>query len=310
MQNPVISVVTAVYNSAGYLEEFLSKCTAALKDTNCERFEIIFVNDGSPDNSLEKLFELKKSYPHIIIIDLSRNFGHHYALFAGISAAKGDYVFLIDCDLETSPDVLPGFLDEIKRTGDDVVYGYQEQRKGGAFEKISGNLFWKIFNLLSETKVSKNILTERILSRKYVDSLLEMGDKNLFLAGMMNWLGYDQRGIPVKKIKREGRSNYSFMKKISLAVNSVTSFSPAPLKGIFYMGLVITLFSLSFAGYIVINKILFPDEISLGWTSILASISFSLGIITLCLGIIGIYLSKIFSQVQNRPLYFIKDIHR
>ena len=231
-------------------------------------------------------------------------------MFAGISAAKGDYVFLIDCDLETSPGVLPGFLAEIQKTGDDVVYGFQEQRKGGLFEKVSGNLFWKIFNMLSETKVSKNILTERILSRKYVDSLLEMGDKNLFLAGMMNWLGYDQRGIPVKKIKREGRSNYSFMKKISLAVNSVTSFSPAPLKGIFYMGLVITLFSLSFAGYIVINKILFPDEISLGWTSILASISFSLGIITLCLGIIGIYLSKIFSQVQNRPLYFIKDIHR
>ena len=126
----------------------------------------------------------------------------------------------------------------------------------------------------------------------------------------MNWLGYDQRGIPVKKIKREGRSNYSFMKKISLAVNSVTSFSPAPLKGIFYMGLVITLFSLSFAGYIVINKILFPDEISLGWTSILASISFSLGIITLCLGIIGIYLSKIFSQVQGRPLYLIKNIYQ
>lgn len=164
--------------------------------------------------------------------------------------------------------------------------------------------------MLSETKVSKNILTERILTRKYVNSLLEMGDKNLFLAGMLNWLGYNQRGIPVKKIKREGRSNYSLMKKISLAVNSVTSFSPAPLKGIFYMGLVITIFSLTFAGYIIVNKILFPNEISLGWTSILASISFSLGIITLCLGVIGIYLSKIFSQVQNRPLYFIKDIHR
>ncbi|MEO8512342.1 MAG: glycosyltransferase family 2 protein [Ignavibacteria bacterium] len=305
-----MSVVTAVYNSAGYLEEFLSKCTAALQKTGCKEFEIICVNDGSPDNSLEKLIALKKTYPSLVIVDLSRNFGHHYALFAGISVAKGDYVFLIDCDLEISPDVVLDFLAEIQKTGEDVVYGYQEKRKGGIFEKVSGDIFWKIFNMLSETKVSKNILTERILSRKYVDSFLKMGDKNLFLAGMLNWPGYDQRGIPVKKIRREGRSNYSFMKKISLAVNSITSFSPAPLKGIFYMGLIITIFSLTFAGYIVINKILFPNEISLGWTSILASISFSLGIITLCLGVIGIYLSKIFSQVQNRPLYFIKDIHR
>ncbi len=281
-----------------------------MQSSGCSEYEIICVNDGSPDNSLQKLFELKKTYPQLVIIDLSRNFGHHYALFAGISSAKGDYVFLIDCDLEINPEIVLDFIGEIQKTGEDVIYGYQEKRKGGIFEKVSGDLFWKLFNTLSETKVSKNILTERILSRKYVNSLLEMGDKNLFLAGMMNWLGYNQRGIPVKKIRREGRSNYSLMKKISLAVNSITSFSPAPLKGIFYMGLVITLFSLTFAGYIIINKILFPNEISLGWTSILASISFSLGIITLSLGVIGIYLSKIFSQVQNRPLFLIKNIYR
>jgi putative glycosyltransferase len=305
-----ISLVTAIYNSASYLEEFIPECIEVFRQLNCTNFEIICVNDGSPDDSLSKLLEMKKKYPQIIIIDLSRNFGHHYALFAGITASAGDFVFLSDCDLETHPNVLVDFYREIRDSAYDVVYGYQEQRKGGLFEKLSGGIFWKLFNLLSETKVSRNILTERILTRKYADSLIRLGDKNLFLAGMMNWLGYDQKGIPVKKIRREGRSNYSLRKKISMAVNSITSFSPAPLKVIFYMGLMITLFSLSFAIYLIIRKILFPQEIFLGWTSILASISFSLGIITLCLGVIGIYLSKIFTQVQNRPLYFIKNIFR
>ncbi len=309
-QNPKISIVTAVYNSCNYLDEFLARTAEALAGMNCSVYEIICVNDGSPDNSLDKLFELKKKYPNLIIIDLSRNFGHHYALFAGVAASTGEYVFLIDCDLEIDPGVIKDFYKEIQNTSHDVVYGYQEHRKGGLFEKISGGLFWSIFNLLSETKVSRNVLTERILSRKYADSLVQMGDKNLFLAGMMNWMGYDQKGIPVKKIKREGRSNYSLGRKISLAVNSITSFSPAPLKGIFYAGLIITLLSLSFAAYLILRKILFPGELFLGWTSILVSISFSLGIITLCLGIIGIYLSKIFSQVQNRPLYFVKDIFK
>jgi putative glycosyltransferase len=303
-----ISLVTAIYNSAAYLEEFIPECIGVFNQIHCTNFEIICVNDGSPDKSLLKLLELKKKYPQMIIIDLSRNFGHHYALFAGVAASTGDYVFLSDCDLETHPGVLVDFYKEIQNSPFEVVYGYQEERKGGIFERVSGGIFWKLFNLLSETKVSRNILTERILTRKYVDSLVQLGDKNLFLAGMMNWLGYDQKGIPVKKIKREGRSNYSLRKKISLAVNSITSFSPAPLKMIFYLGLLITLLSLSFAVYLVIRKILYPAEIFLGWTSILASISFSLGMITLCLGVIGI-LSDI-TQVQNKYLYFVKNIFR
>ncbi len=306
---PAISIITAIYNSSSYLEEFFAGCSNAMKNLGCTDYEIVCVNDGSPDNSLEKILELKKTYPAIVVVDLSRNFGHHYAVFAGLAASRGNYAFLIDCDLEVNPEVVIDFYNEIKDSSYDVVYGYQERRKGGFFERVSGSIFWSVFNALSETKVSKNILTERILTRKYVDSIIRMGDKNLFLAGMMNWMGFDQKGIPLKKIKREGRSNYSLGKKIAMAVNSVTSFSPAPLKGIFYIGLLITLFSLSFALYIVVKKILFPEEVFLGWTSILASISFSLGIIMLCLGIIGIYLSKIFSQVQNRPLYFIKKIY-
>lgn len=305
----MISIVTAIYNSFNYLDEFLAGCTEAMSEINCTAYEIICVNDGSPDNSLEKLIELKKQYPSLVIIDLSRNFGHHYALFAGIASSRGEYIFLIDCDLEVSPKVVKDFYNEIKNSNHDVVYGYQEYRKGGFFEKVSGEIFWTLFNLLSETRVSRNVLTERILSRQYADSLIQMGDKNLFLAGMMNWMGYNQSGIPVKKIKREGRSNYSLGKKISLAVNSITSFSPAPLKGIFYAGLLITILTLLFAAYLVIRKLIYPEEVFLGWTSILVSISFSLGVITLCLGIIGIYLSKIFSQVQNRPHYFIKKTY-
>jgi putative glycosyltransferase len=305
-----ISIVTAIYNSSSYLKEFLLQCVNALKEINCINYEIICVNDGSPDDSIEILIELRKTYPELLIVDLSRNFGHHYALFAGIAVSTGDYVFLIDCDLEINPRVLKDFYHEVLGSEYDVVFGYQERRKGGLIEKLTGNIFWTLFNIISETKVSKNVLTERILTRKYVDSLLRLGDKNLFLAGMMNWMGFNQKEIPIKKIRRYGKSNYSLSKKISLAVNSITSFSPAPLKIIFYLGLIITFFSLSFAIYLIALKILYTDKVFLGWTSIVALISFSLGIITLCLGIIGIYLSKIFTQVQNRPLYLIKKIYR
>jgi len=308
--NIKISIVTAIYNSSEFLDDFIPECIDAMKSVNCSNFEIICVNDASPDDSLPKLLELKRKYPEIYIIDFARNFGHHYALFAGIMASSGQYTFLIDCDLEIRPRILADFYKEIENTDLDVVFGYQENRKGGFFEKISGSIFWRLFNSLSETKVHKNILTERILSRKYVDSLVSMGDKNLFLAGMMDWIGFNQKGIPVKKTTRKGRSNYSFLKKITLAVNSITSFSPAPLKIIFYFGMMVTFLSISFTCYLVLRKILYPELIFLGWTSILASISISLGIITLCLGIIGIYLSKMFKQVQNRPLYIVKNTYK
>ena len=304
------SVVTTLYRSKIFLEQFLSEIQLALKQIQCENYELIFVNDGSPDDSLTFLIEKKKVIKEITIIDLSRNFGHHYAIQAGLNFAKGDYIFLIDNDLETPPSVLIEFYNEIKNDNSiDVVYGYQEVRKGNLIEKYTGSIFWVLINKLSDTKIPHNILTERLMTKEYVDALLRMQDANLFLGGMMHWVGFNQKGIAVKKGQREGQGTYSLKRRAELMLQAITSFSGKPLEWLFYFGLIISFGSVLFIIYLSIRKIIQQDEVELGWTSIVAINVLILGVISTFLGIIGIYIYKIFKQVQGRPNAIIKKIY-
>lgn len=305
-----LSIVSTLYLSKPFLEEFLQEIKKAIELLKIKNYEIVFVNDGSPDDSLEFLLSKKKEYPEIKIIDLSRNFGHHYAIQAGLENTSGEYVFLIDNDLEVHPNFIIQCFDTIlKNNSIDVVYGYQEKRKGSFVENIGGKIFWWGINQFSETRTPYNLLTERLMKRKYVDSLLKLGDVNLFLGGMMSWVGFNQLGIPVKKGLREGKSTYSTKKRMELMISAITSFSGKPLEYLFYFGISIT--SLSFIGLIalLINKIIFNDSIQLGWTSLIIVNVMILGIISMFLGIVGVYLFKIFRQVQNRPNFIIKNIY-
>jgi putative glycosyltransferase len=306
---PALSIVSTLYNSRRFLDEFLRDCLEALAEAGCKKYEIVLVNDGSPDDSLGHALSLKRDIPELVIVDLSRNFGHHQALQAGIQHARGELVFIIDSDLEVAPAVLPDFLRRQRESGADLVYGYQESRMGGWFERISGALFWKGFNWMSETKIPENILTAQIMTRRFLDGLLQMGDRNLFLVGMLTWTGFDQIGIPVAKKRREGLSNYSLSKRLRLTINAVSSFSSQPLIWLFNVGVTITVLSIGFAAYLVVRKLLFNDAL-LGFTSMMAMMALSLGIMTTGLGTLGIYLGRIFRQVQNRPNYIVKDIYR
>lgn len=306
---PRVSIVTTMYRSLPFLERFLAECLEALAKSNCNDFEILLVNDGSPDESLAYAVSRRKDIPELVVVDLSRNFGHHYAMQAGISHARGELIFIIDCDLEVSPSVLPDFIDKLTTSGSDMVYGYQEARKGGIFEKASGGFFYKAFNFLSDIKIPENVATERVMTRRYVQALLQLGDRNLFLGGMMSWTGFQQLGLPVTKKQREGRSSYTLLGRIHLMVNAVSSFSAQPLVWMFNIGLTITTLSFLYVFYLVARKILFADSL-LGFTSMVALTTLSLGIMTTALGVIGIYLGKVFTQVQNRPTYIVKDVHR
>ena len=306
---PAISIVATMYKSRGFLERFLSECLQALEKIKCTSFEIILVNDGSPDDSVTYAIERRRDIPQLVVIDLSRNFGHHYAMQAGLSNARGDYIFLIDCDLEVSPLTLPEFKEKLDLSGCDMVYGYQEVRKGGIFEKASGGFFYKTFNFLSDIKIPENIATERIMTRRYVQALLQLGDRNLFLGGMMSWTGFKQLGLPLKKTQRKGASSYTLLKRINLMVNAVSSFSSQPLVWLFNAGLIITFSSFSYVFYLIIRKIFFDDAL-VGFTSVMALTTLSLGIMTTGLGLIGIYLGKVYNQVQSRPTYIIKDIYK
>jgi putative glycosyltransferase len=162
-----LSVVTTLYKSKNFLEIFLKEISSAIETLAIENFELVFVNDGSPDDSVAYLLERKKDISQIKIIDLSRNFGHHYAIQAGLNYASGEYVFLIDNDLETPPSILVDFFNEIKKDNTlDVVYGYQEARKGNFIEKKTGSVFWVLINKLSDTKIPHNILTERLITKQ------------------------------------------------------------------------------------------------------------------------------------------------
>ncbi len=305
-----ISIVSTLYKSEKYLDEFIKECLSALQTIECNDFEFVFVNDGSPDQSVHRLLEIKKSIRTLKIIDLSRNFGHHYAIQAGLQHAKGDYILLIDNDLETHPKVLISFYDEIRKNPDlDMVYGYQESRKGGFFEKHFGSLFYKVFNWFSEIKIPENILTERLMSKKYVQELSSLPDKNIFFAGLMQWVGFNQLGIPIRKESRKGASTYTFKKKINLMINAITSFTAYPLKILFNLGILISMGSVVTALILIIRKIIYPEQILSGYTSLAVVILLSTGLILTAIGVLGIYLEKIFNQVKSRPTFIIKKIH-
>ena len=305
-----LSVVTTLYKSKPFLETFLKEIIANIQIIKINDFELVFVNDGSPDDSVEYLLERKKEIPEIKIIDLSRNFGHHYAIQAGLNFASGEYVFLIDNDLETPPSVLVDYYNEIIIDKNlDVVYGYQEARKGNFIEKNAGSVFWVLINKLSDTKIPHNILTERLMTKQYVNELLRLQDANLFMGGMMYWVGFNQKGIPVKKGQRDGASTYSIKRRAELMLQAITSFSGKPLEWLFYIGISISFFSFLFLIYLATQKIIHQDEVQLGWTSIVAINVLILGIISTFLGLIGIYIYKIFRQVQGRPNVIIKKIY-
>ncbi|HMU04385.1 MAG TPA: glycosyltransferase family 2 protein [Saprospiraceae bacterium] len=305
-----LSVVSSLYKSKVFLDKFLEEIIKAIEYLKIEDYEIIFVNDGSPDDSMEYLLLKKKTIPQITIIDLSRNFGHYNALQIGLKYTKADYVFLIDNDLETPPSFLIECFEALRKDDSlDVVYGYQMKRKGKFVESVGGGLFWWAFNKLSDVEIPRNLLTERLMKKRFVENFLSLGDSNLFILGMFHWTGFNQLGLPVKKGLREGKSTYSLRKRYDLMLQAITSFTGKPLEYLFYSGLLITIASIFISVFLIIQKIIYGDEIQLGWTSIVVINIFILGIISTFLGLIGIYLFKIFRQVQNRPNAIINKIY-
>jgi putative glycosyltransferase len=306
---PALSIVSTMYCSREFLGRFLDECAAAAEQTQGGSWEVVLVNDGSPDDSLSYALERRTADSRIVVVDLSRNFGHHHAMHAGLRHSRGDMIFLIDCDLEVRPAVLAEFVAKQRSSGADLVFGYQDARKGQWFEQWSGALFWRGLNALSEVPIPENMLTERLMTRRFVESLMQLGDYNLFLGGMMSWTGFVQVGIPLVKTQRQGRGTYTLLRRLRLMVTAVSSFSSRPLTWVFNVGLLVTALSFAYVLYLVVRKLVFDDAL-LGFTSLMGLMAMSLGIMTTALGVVGIYLGKVFNQVQNRPSYIVRDVHR
>lgn len=302
-----LSIVTTIYNSKNYIVEFYQRAKAeAEKITNA--YEIIFVNDGSPDDSLIELINLHKQDPHVVVIDLARNHGHHRAMMIGLTHAQGKHVFLIDSDLEENPELLGDFYPKMINSDYDVIYGLQEKRKGNVFEACSGKMFYKVINFLSQQKIPESPITARLMTKNYVSSLVSHQEKEMFILDLFANTGYKQLGITVIK-KSKGSSTYTFRKKMILVFNAVTSMSDFPLKFIFYSGLVISFLALLAIFYVFVHTLIAKTHVS-GWASLILSLWFIGGLNIFFIGIIGIYLSKIFIETKNRPYSVIKAIHK
>lgn len=302
-----LSVVATLYQSARYIEEFYRRATDSARELVGEDYEIILVNDGSPDNSLDMAIQLSEDDSHVVVVDLSRNFGHHKAMLAGLAHAKGERTFLIDSDLEEEPEWLLQYSQQLESENCDVVYGVQAKRRGGLFERFSGWLFFKVFNALAGLTLPKNTVTARLMTRRYLNALLLHQEREVSLGGLFAVTGFEQHSIIVKK-HSASESTYSFSRKMTLMVNSITSFSNKPLVGIFYIGLIILLLASVNVVYLVLNWMLFSTPLS-GWTSVMASIWFLGGLVVLFIGIVGIYLSKIFIEIKQRPNSIVRQIY-
>lgn len=306
---PELSVVTMLYRSEPYLREFHRRASAAAAGVT-PRHEIVYVDDGSPDGSAAVAREIASADPRVVVVELSRNFGHHPAAVAGLAHARGERVFILDVDLEEQPEWVAGFAAQMEAGGADVVYGVSRVRKGTFFRRVLGGAFWKLFNALSDVSVPENPCTVRIMSRRYVDALLTLPDRNLFLAGSYAWLGFRQEPRPVEKGLRKTASTYTARRLVALFIEAVTSFTSYPLRLIFGTGVVIAALALLAGTVLVAYKIVHPEAISLGWSSIVVSIWFLGGVVISFLGVIGIYLAKIFNETKGRPLYVVKAVTR
>ncbi len=301
-----LSIVTTLYGSSSYIEEFHSRASIAARELVGEDFEIIFVNDGSPDKSLDISLSLMSSNFNIKIIDLSKNFGHHQAIMAGLKNAKGEKIFLIDVDLEEQPEWLFSFnkLMDIEKA--DLVYGVQQKRKGRLFERVSGYLFYKLFRLFTKLDQPNNITTARLMSRRYLQALLLHGEREMNIGGLFIITGFKQCFQVITK-NSSSPSVYTNRHKLDHLLNSITSFSSLPLRFSFYCGLLLSFSAFLFVGYLVyLFTFQTPPE---GYVSIIASIWLFSGLIIFLNSIQGIYISKIFMEVKQRPNVIVKKIY-
>jgi len=304
-----LSIVTTLYNSSNYILEFYRRLMAEVDLLAINEYELVFVNDGSPDNSLSVALGLVEMDTNVKVLDLSRNFGHHRAMMCGIRHTTGNRVFLIDVDLEERPEVLSQFWNAMDDDPTiDVVVGELAEKGTPLLRRAASEAFYKVFNALSSVRISNRELVSRLMNRSYVEALVAYQEREIFFPAIWVDAGFKQRKILATK-SHDGSSSYTFKKRLAMAVEAVTSFSSKPLIYIFYLGLMFSIGSALFILSILYRK-LFIGQVIIGWTSIMAVMFFIGGIIIFSLGVVGIYISKIYLEVKARPNTIVRRVHQ
>jgi len=303
---PTLSILTSQYYAGPYVREFYDRTLAAAQQC-ADDFEIVFVDDGSPDDGKAKVLELIEHDPRVRLVELTRNFGQHRAVLTGLEHTRGDLVFIVDSDLEEDPELLVEFWKVLGDDRDaDLVYGVMERRKGDAVERMGGRIFYFVINLLSELPIEPNVLGARLMTRRYADTLIRIRDAEPFIGVLSAYAGFKQVPVPCRKASK-GSTTYSFSRKIALASDAIFSASRKPLTWLAACGAAV-------AGVGVALAIVFTVQTSKGVPigvehTLLASLWFLSGLVLSGLGLVGQYIGRIHIQGKGRPPALVKQVH-
>ena len=303
---PTLSLVVPVFNEVETLPEFYQRATTALQGS-CDTYEIVFVDDGSSDGSLDVLRRFAGVDAHVRVVSFSRNFGHQTAVTAGLNHSRGSAVAVIDSDLQDPPELIPQLLGRW-REGYQVVYAVRRNRKENAFKRAGYALFYRLLQRLSYVNMPLDAGDFAIMDRCVVDLLNAMPERNRFVRGIRAWVGFRQVGLEYDRAPRfAGESKYPFTKLLKLAYDGVVSYSFVPLRMVTQLGFVISVFAFAAIAYLLFQKVFFGIAL-VGWTSTIVAILFLGGVQLVSIGILGEYVGRIFDEVKRRPLYVVKDL--
>ena len=301
----VCSVVIPVFNEEENLELLHHRLSKVLENL-CQDYEIIFVDDGSMDNSIKVIKKLRQADRRVKIISFSRNFGHQIAITAGTDYASGGAVIVMDADLQDPPEVIAKLVEKW-RGGYDIVYAIRESRKDPTLKRAIAFVFYRLFQKMSDVDVPVDAGDFRLMSRRVVNILRTMPERNRYLRGLVSWVGFSQARIRYARDERyAGERKYTLWQSTRLAFDGITSFSHLPLRLAIYLGLVVSLVGFLYTATIIVGALVFGRAVP-GWTTLMAAVLFLGGVQLIVVGVIGAYIGRIYVEVQQRPLYLIKQ---
>jgi len=302
----LVSVVVPVYNEAEVIGEMYRRLTHVASNLSDLEYELVVVDDGSRDQSYAALVALARNDPRLRVLKLSRNFGHQTAITAGIDVARGDAVVIIDADLQDPPEVIPEMVQRW-REGFDVVYGVRAKRAGETMMKLAtASVFYRMLDRMTNVSIPVDAGDFRLMSRRAADQLRAMREKDRFVRGLISWIGFRQASIPYHREARfAGTTKYPLRKMLKFAVDGLTSFSTLPLKLATWMGYLASAFAFIYLASVFVQKWL--GRTVEGWATIMVAMLFMGGVQLICLGIMGEYIGRIFTEAKGRPLYVVEE---
>jgi glycosyltransferase involved in cell wall biosynthesis len=301
-----ISIIIPAYNEEEVAQECYNRLEEVLNKLNNYENEIIFINDGSKDKTLEILTELANQNENVKIVSFSRNFGHQAAVTAGLKYVTGDVILIIDADLQDPPELLPEML-KLWEEGNEVIYGERKTREGESrFKLFTAKMFYKTLNALSDVEIPKNTGDFRLVDRKVVDTINSLPEHNKFLRGLFSWVGYRQYAFKYERKERfAGKTKYPLKKMLKLAADGIIGFSTKPLKILGGLGFISIIISFIILIYSLLSFAFEWNNLEAGWTSIMVSITFFAGVQLLSIWVLSEYIGRIYDETKNRPQYIV-----